>query len=102
MLLCIVSDARMFPLPSWTRIKPFLGFGLRIQAVGIAKLIRDQGTNAMIAIIPVSQLWGYGQSLIESFKSPSSFRFHCRVCLFQVCHGWCLQGKMSGRPLSAW
>ena len=51
LLLYFVREARMLPLPSWTRISPLLGFGLRIQAVGIANLLRDQGTNALIAII---------------------------------------------------
>ena len=68
MLLCIVPAARMFPLPSWTKIRPLLGFGFRIQAVGIANLIRDLGTNAAIAIIagvPALGIWTIAYRLLQ-------------------------------------
>jgi len=49
-LLLLSSAARIGPSFSFERIKPLLGFGLKYQAVGVANLLRDQGTNAAIAL----------------------------------------------------
>jgi polysaccharide transporter, PST family len=49
-LLLLLSAARIGPSFSFERIKPLLGFGLKYQAVGVANLLRDQGTNAAIAL----------------------------------------------------
>ena len=49
-LLAVLPSARLIPSLSWARVKPLLGFGSRVQAVGIATFLRDQGTNAAIAV----------------------------------------------------
>ena len=46
----VLPSARLIPSLSWARVKPLLGFGFRYQAVGIATFLRDQGTNAAIAV----------------------------------------------------
>jgi polysaccharide transporter, PST family len=50
-LLVVVPSARVIPRPSWSRIRPLLGFGFQYQAVGVVNMLRDQGTNAVIAIV---------------------------------------------------
>ena len=49
-LLLRFSPARIGPRFSLERVKPLLGFGLKYQAVGVTNLLRDQGTNAAIAL----------------------------------------------------
>ena len=49
-LLFVLPPARLIPSPSWARIRSLLGFGLRYQAVGVANFLRDNGTNAAIAV----------------------------------------------------
>ena len=50
-LLVVVPSARMLPRPSWSRTRPLLGFGVQYQAVGVVGMLRDQGTNVVIAIV---------------------------------------------------
>jgi O-antigen/teichoic acid export membrane protein len=50
LLLALLPSARLIPSLSWTRVKPLLGFGFRVQAVGIATFLRDLGTNAAVAV----------------------------------------------------
>ena len=49
--LFLIPPARMIPRPSWARVRPLLGFGLRFQAAGAADLVRDQGIYAMVAAV---------------------------------------------------
>ena len=66
--LYLVPAARMLPLLSLGRIYPYLGFGFRIQAVGFANLLRDQGANATIAIIagvPALGIWTVAYRLLQ-------------------------------------
>jgi O-antigen/teichoic acid export membrane protein len=51
LLLFLVPPARLIPSPSWRRIRPLVGFGLRYQAVGVANLARDQGIYAIVAAV---------------------------------------------------
>ena len=50
-ILFLVPSSRLRPVPSWARVRPLLGFGFRYQAVGVTGMIRDQGTNAVIALV---------------------------------------------------
>jgi O-antigen/teichoic acid export membrane protein len=50
-LLLLIPSARLLPYPSWARVRTLLGFGFRYQAVGVANLLRDQGINAVIALV---------------------------------------------------
>ena len=49
-LLFLLPSARLIPSPSWARVRTLLGFGIQYQAVGVANLLRDNGTNAAIAV----------------------------------------------------
>ena len=51
LLLAVLPSARLVPSLSWSKIRPILGFGFQYQAVGVANLVRDQGTNAVIALL---------------------------------------------------
>jgi O-antigen/teichoic acid export membrane protein len=50
-LILIFPPARMTPILSWTRVRPLLGFGFRYQMVGVVNLLRDQATNAAVALL---------------------------------------------------
>ena len=50
-LLLWVPAARMIPSPSWARVRPLLGFGLRYQAAGFADQVREQGIYALVAAL---------------------------------------------------
>jgi O-antigen/teichoic acid export membrane protein len=50
-LLLLVPSARLIPYPSWAKVRPLLRFGFQIQAVGVTNLLRDQGTNLVIAVV---------------------------------------------------
>ena len=50
-LLSLLPSARMIPSPSWVRVRTLLGFGFKYQAVGLANLVRDEGTNAAVAAV---------------------------------------------------
>ncbi len=49
-LVLTFAPARMIPSLSWARVRPLLGFGLQFQAVGVVNLLRDQATNAAVAL----------------------------------------------------
>ena len=42
---------RMIPWPSWSRVRPLLGFGFRYQASGLLALLRDQAINLSVAVV---------------------------------------------------
>jgi O-antigen/teichoic acid export membrane protein len=67
-LLSLTPSARMSPSPSWTRVRIFLGFGFRYQAVGVANLVRDQGINAAVAVIagvPALGVWSVAYRILQ-------------------------------------
>jgi O-antigen/teichoic acid export membrane protein len=56
------------PVPSWTKVRPLLGFGLRFQAAGLLDMLRDQGVNIAIATfggIALLGLWGVAWRIIQ-------------------------------------
>lgn len=68
LLLGLTPAARFLPSPSWTRVRAFLGFGFRYQAVGVINLLRDQGTNAAIAAIvgvPALGVWSIAYRILQ-------------------------------------
>jgi len=50
-LLWRLPAGRLWPSPSWRRVRGLLSFGLQYQAVGLANVLRDQGINAAVAIV---------------------------------------------------
>jgi O-antigen/teichoic acid export membrane protein len=51
LLLSLTPAARMAPSFAWGKVRPFLAFGFRYQAVGVVNLLRDQGVNAAVAAL---------------------------------------------------
>ena len=49
-LVLIFPPARLAPSLSWARVRPLLGFGFQFQAVAVVNLLRDQATNAAVAL----------------------------------------------------
>ena len=49
-LILIFPPARLAPSLSWARVRPLLGFGFQFQAVAVVNLLRDQATNAAVAL----------------------------------------------------
>ncbi len=85
-LLALLPSARLIPSLSWARVKPLLGFGFRFQAVGITTFLRDQGTNAAIAVFAgVSALGVWSVALrilqIPLLLSPRCGGFRIPACL---------------------
>ncbi len=79
-LLFLIPPARLIPSPSWARIRPILGFGLRFQASGFADLVRDQGIYVIVGAVAGVSALGYGASPIGS----SRFRFFLFMSMWRV------------------
>ena len=68
MMLFLVPSARVLPSPSWVRVRALLGFGFKYQAVGLANLFREEGTNvAVFALAGVSALglWSVAYRILQ-------------------------------------
>jgi O-antigen/teichoic acid export membrane protein len=50
-LLALVPAARLMPIPSWSRVRPLLGFGFKYQGVRVVNLFQEQGINAAVAAV---------------------------------------------------
>jgi O-antigen/teichoic acid export membrane protein len=50
-MLLLVPEGRLLPFFSWERVRVLLGFGFRYQAVGVVHVLRDQGVNAVVALV---------------------------------------------------
>jgi O-antigen/teichoic acid export membrane protein len=67
-LLFLTPAARLIPSPSWTRVRAFLGFGFRYQAVGVTGLLRDQGVNGLVAVlagVPALGVWSIANRILQ-------------------------------------
>ena len=51
LLLTLLPEGRVAPMPSWTKVRTLLGFGFRYQAVGLLHMLRDQGVNIAVATL---------------------------------------------------
>ena len=68
LLLALLPQARVLPVPSYTKIQALLGFGFRYQAVGLLQLLRDQGVNVAVALVggvAVLGLWSVAWRIIQ-------------------------------------
>lgn len=64
----LLPEGRIAPVPSWTKIRPLLGFGIRYQAVGFFQMLRDQGVNIVVATfggVAVLGLWNVAWRIIQ-------------------------------------
>ncbi|HEY2651697.1 MAG TPA: oligosaccharide flippase family protein [Solirubrobacteraceae bacterium] len=67
-ILAVLPEGRMLPVPSWTRIRGSLKFGVQVQAVGLLHMIRDQGVNVLVAAfggVAMLGLWGVAWRIIQ-------------------------------------
>jgi O-antigen/teichoic acid export membrane protein len=68
LLLILLPEGRVAPVPSWTKVRPLLSFGFRYQAVGVLHMLRDQGVNIAIATfggVAMLGLWGVAWRIIQ-------------------------------------
>ena len=68
LLLMLLPEGRVAPVPSWTKVRPLLSFGFRVQAVGVLHMLRDQGVNIAVATfggVAVLGLWGVAWRIIQ-------------------------------------
>lgn len=69
LLMAVVSPVGLVrPRFSWQRIRPLVGFGIRVQATTATWLVRDPGLNALIAAIAnvtTLGLWSLARRLLE-------------------------------------
>ena len=68
LLLALIPEGRVAPVPSWRKVRPLLGFGVRVQAVNLLHMLRDQGVNIAVASfggIAVLGLWNVAWRIIQ-------------------------------------
>jgi O-antigen/teichoic acid export membrane protein len=68
LVLVLLPEARLLPRPSWSKVRPLLGFGFRYQGVALAHMLRDQGINIALATfggVAVLGLWGIAWRIIQ-------------------------------------
>ena len=68
LLLVFLPEGRVAPVPSWKKVRPLLGFGVRVQAVNLLHMLRDQGVNLAVASfggIAVLGLWSVAWRIIQ-------------------------------------
>ena len=68
LLLKLLPDGRLLPVPSWSKIRALLPFGLRYQAVSLVHMLRDQGVNIALATfggVAVLGLWNIAWRIIS-------------------------------------
>ena len=51
LILVLLPEGRVAPIPSWRSVRPLLSFGLQIQAVGLLHMLRDQGVNIVVGAL---------------------------------------------------
>lgn len=68
LLLTLLPDGRIAPVPSWTKVRTLLSFGFRYQAVGLLQMFRDQGVNIAVATfggVAVLGLWSVAWRILQ-------------------------------------
>jgi O-antigen/teichoic acid export membrane protein len=68
LLLIMLPEGRVLPVPSWTKIRTLLGFGFRYQAVGVLQLLGDLVVNVAVATfggVAVLGLWSVAWRVIQ-------------------------------------
>jgi O-antigen/teichoic acid export membrane protein len=68
LLLALLPDGRIAPVPSWTKIRNLLRFGFQVQAVNLLHMLRDQGVNILVAAsggVAMLGLWGVAWRILQ-------------------------------------
>jgi O-antigen/teichoic acid export membrane protein len=67
-LLSLCPEGRMWPVPSWRKVRALLAFGFRFQAVNLLHMLRDQGVNVALAIfggVSMLGLWNVAWRILQ-------------------------------------
>jgi O-antigen/teichoic acid export membrane protein len=68
LLLVMLPEGRVAPIPSWTKVRGLLAFGIRYQAYNLLHMLRDQGANILVASfggVVMLGLWGVAWRIIQ-------------------------------------
>jgi O-antigen/teichoic acid export membrane protein len=68
LMLIMLRDGRVAPVPSWAKIRPLLPFGLRYQGAALAHMLRDQGVNIGVAAfggVAMLGLWNVAWKILN-------------------------------------
>ena len=68
LVLALLPEGRLLPVPSWKKVRPLLGFGWRFQAVAFVHMLRDQGVNLAVAAfggVAMLGLWNVAWRIIQ-------------------------------------
>ena len=68
LLLILLPEGRVAPVPSWTKVRALLGFGIRYQAVALGHMLRDQGVNLALATfggVATLGLWSVAWRILQ-------------------------------------
>jgi O-antigen/teichoic acid export membrane protein len=68
LLLILLPEGRVAPVPSWAKVRPLLSFGFRYQGVGVLHMVRDQSVNVAVATfggVAMLGLWGVAWRIIQ-------------------------------------
>jgi O-antigen/teichoic acid export membrane protein len=68
LMLILLREGRVLPVPSFKTIRPMLRFGLRYQATQLAHMLRDQGVNIAVATfggVAMLGLWQVAWKILQ-------------------------------------
>jgi O-antigen/teichoic acid export membrane protein len=68
LVLVLLPEGRMVPVPSWKKVRGLLNFGIKVQAVGLLHMLRDQGVNILVASfggVAMLGLWGVAWRVLQ-------------------------------------
>ena len=68
LLLTLLPEGRLVPVPSWTKVRRLLGFGFRYQTVGLLQMLDDQLVNVGVATfggVAMLGVWGVAWRILQ-------------------------------------
>jgi O-antigen/teichoic acid export membrane protein len=68
LMLILLAEGRVAPVPRWAKVSPLLHFGLRFQATALAHMLRDQGVNIGLATfggVAMLGLWQVAWKILQ-------------------------------------
>ena len=68
LMLILLPEGRVAPVPSFKTVRPMLRFGVQYQATQLAHMLRDQGVNIAVATfggVAMLGLWGIAWKILQ-------------------------------------
>lgn len=68
LVLILLREGRVLPVPAFRKLRGLISFGVKVQAVGLLNLLRDQGVNIIVASfggVAVLGLWGVAWRILQ-------------------------------------